>query len=159
KRLWIMDCPLSDRSMDTIGKWQSLERVEIYLSRDFKNSTAAMPTITDEGITRLAGLSHLHFLWLSNLSITHESTKIISKLPTLEAVGLQACTGMTDAALAPLINLPRLRELNVYGTNITDTGLETIALFKQIESLNVGQCPLITDEGLRCLFAMPKLKV
>ena len=159
RKLWIMDCALSDGALESIATWKALERIEIYLSRSPKNTSDSAPKITDAGIARLAELPRLHFLWLSNLPITDQTVKVISQMPGLDAVAVQACVNITDAGLAPLANLPRLRELNVYGTNITDAGLEIISRLKQLETLNISECPKITDDGVRLLLNMPNLKM
>jgi Leucine-rich repeat (LRR) protein len=71
--------------------------------------------ITDEGLRRLAGLTHLLILNLSSCNITDRGLVWLKDLKQLRVLNLSYCNRLSDAGLKQLHNLTSLNYLDLQG--------------------------------------------
>src|SRR5579859_1392544 len=88
--------------------------------------------VTDAVLAPLQGLSHLHYLVLSQ-------------------------TRVTDQVMQVLRTHPQIRRLDISDTLITDDGLKCLKYAQALEELYLGE--RITDKGLRYVRTLTNLRV
>lgn len=79
-------------------------------------------TVTDEGLTCLAGLTNLQFLDLANTSVTNRGLGHLADLPGLQMLNLKH-TRISDDGLRSLDRLTALKVLDLANTQFTDDGV------------------------------------
>jgi hypothetical protein len=137
--------------------------------------------ITDDGLRRLAGASHLRVLRLREAKVTGVGFKHLTSLTRLEELSLYCtdfddegarylavfpsirsldltATKITSAALADISTMSRLSTLSLWGTAVDDASLRYLARLPDLAHLNLRETP-ITDAGLMHLAALPSLEV
>ncbi|MGB6483280.1 MAG: sigma-70 family RNA polymerase sigma factor [Candidatus Acidiferrales bacterium] len=97
-----MPIDVPDASFKYIGQCKQLE--DLYCMY--------CPEATDEATHQISSL-RLKTYQAFNLRITDESLRILSKMDSMEHVGLFNCTGVTDLGVAGLSALPRLQDLDL----------------------------------------------
>ncbi len=111
--------------------------------------------ITDAGLAHLKGLTQLENLDLLGDNITDVGLAHLSGMTNLQNLGLFG-TQITDAGLVHLEGLTHLEYLNLKGTQVGDAGLEHLRGLAKLEELNLYGTK-ITDAGLEYLKGLPKL--
>jgi hypothetical protein len=134
----------TDTELAAVASCKHLERLEL-----------TRTAVTDEGLKRLTGLSHLTALALGWTHVTDAGMKDIAELKTLETLELQL-TPVGDAGLKPLAGLPRLRTLWLNGTRVTAAGMADIGQLKTLTYLNLSETP-VADAGLERLTGLDDL--
>lgn len=164
---WGID--LSDRAVAALATLPNLRSLE--LSR--------MHNVTDEGISHLAGATHLESIRLDNTEVTAAGLKILADLPCLKRVttpspldnaGIDAVMKMRhiehlhsgwttadEAHLAKLANLQSLTNLNIGGDHLTDAVVEKLAHLPHLKTLWLQNAP-VSDTGLFALAAHADLE-
>ena len=79
-------------------------------------------TVTDDGLTCLAGLANLQFLDLANTSITNRGLGHLVDLPSVQMLNLNH-TRISDDGLMSLDRLPAVKVLDLANTQVTDDGV------------------------------------
>jgi Leucine Rich repeat len=110
--------------------------------------------VTD--LSRLARLTKLQRLTLSEVPIADADLAAISRLPSLTDLSLNG-TRISDEGLAILGRMSQLRLLDLGWTKITDAGMAHLAGLKRLEWLQLD-CTEITDAGLAHLRGLKGLK-
>jgi len=105
--------------------------------------------VTDRSMACLRGLSYLDDLELYGCHVTKAGFDAIRTMTRLRSLGL-AETGLTDADLPVLANLRLLKNLYIGDTQVTDAGMEQISQLTQLTRLELMGTQ-ITDSGLRPL--------
>lgn len=136
--------------------------------------------ITDDGLRRLAGASHLRVLRLREAKITGVGFKHLASLTRLEELSLfctdfddegarylaaialvrsldLAATKITSEALADISTMSRLSTLSLWATAVDDASLRYLARLPDLAHLNLRETR-ITDSGLIHLAAVPSLE-
>lgn len=120
-----------------------------------------MTKLTDDSLAKIASLSHLSELNLSNCeNITDESINLLRGLSSLTSLSL-AGTKITNVGLESISSMTKLNSLNLAAcTGISDTGLLSLQKLKKLVSLNTQQAPGITDRGRELLLdRLPTLTI
>jgi len=116
--------PLNDSDMKEVAALKSLVVLRI----------RGAPSVTDEGMRQITGLSNLHGLSIEDVPIT-------------------------DAGLAHIAQLTNLRTLILQDTRVTDRGLVHLRSLQRLLCLQIQDCPGVTDEGLEHLHELKNLQV
>ncbi|MBM83186.1 MAG: hypothetical protein CMJ78_21710 [Planctomycetaceae bacterium] len=103
--------------------------------------TISRTSISDSGISALAGSRELRKLSLRANHITDESLKSIARIKTLEELDL-SMTQVTGSGLKYLKHLPNLRVLNLEGTPLEDAHLRHLGELRNLEILNLASTPI-----------------
>jgi len=151
---------VTDRGMATLGKIQSLSRLNLDGAG-----------ISDEGVACLRPLTNLGVLSLSGTGITDRSLQTLRDMHRLERLYLQHTAvsdevdlmakdswpllwvlalpdgAVTDRGLASLAALPRLKWLMLSQTRVSDHQLRLLAGMKALRTLELNATS-ITDAGL-----------
>lgn len=116
---------------------------------------------TDEGIAALGSLKELEYLAIDGSDLTDETLRCISGLSNLQE--LRIWGNFTDQGLEHVSRLPNLRVLWI-STRLsrgpgffTDNGLSHLGRLRTLEELGVGS-PLFTEDGLTHLEPLTRLK-
>ena len=112
----------------------------------------------EQALRPLAVLLDLWMLEFSDMQITPEMLRAISRLSYLERLDLYNCTFVDSSSLVELAALPKLKLLDLKGTNLTNAALASLANCPALTELNIGDCKQLTDEGVLKLLEFPKLK-
>jgi hypothetical protein len=112
--------------------------------------------VTDQGIAHLHDANSLRRLSLEGTKITDGALAIVTQLSQLEELDLSK-TQISDEGLGQLVRLKNLKVLWLTNTEVTDTGILQLAALKQLEFLDVNQTK-VTAEGLKELMEkLPRL--
>lgn len=96
--------------------------------------------VTSVGLENLAALCELRYLGLAgSRTITETGLLKFKGLTHLRGLDLNS-TNITDAELAAVQHFPELRLLNLSHTKLTGAGLESLAGLSQLESLDLRYC-------------------
>ncbi len=93
-------------------------------------------TFTDAGVSRLAALRHLKYLWVNG---SHDSP-------------------LTDTALAAISRMQDLEELHIAGTGFTNQGIALLRGLDRLSALHLVFWPGLDNETLRLLAGLPALR-
>jgi hypothetical protein len=106
--------PFSDKDMQLIGSFASLEKLDI-----------PMQPISDEAIHYLDRLHNLRNISFLGPDLTDDGMRSIARFDQLEFLQILAPTRnqITDGGLAAIKNLKHLQTLDVSNSQITDAGL------------------------------------
>ncbi|MEO2015903.1 MAG: DUF1549 domain-containing protein [Fuerstiella sp.] len=107
------------------------------------------PTVGDEGLAAVEGLTNLDTLFLSDSGVTDLTLSRFSKLQKLERLYLDR-TSVTDEGVSGLVGLSTLTTLSLNGTKISDACLKAISGLKGLEELSLSDTA-ITDDGMQFL--------
>ncbi|PQO46272.1 leucine-rich repeat domain-containing protein [Blastopirellula marina] len=129
KELYLENSPANDASLKPIGSLTQLESLGLL----------GCPNVTDEGISSLAGLTHLRSLVIDAPQMTAESLPVVRDMTKLEWLRIEKhppqYARLADAEMQSLAGLTRLKFLSVGGFPIGDEGLQTIGTLTQLEEL------------------------
>jgi internalin A len=112
------------------------------------------PSVTDDGLKHLAGLSKLQVLYLYRAKVKGPG---IRHLPRNLEVLMLTHSPLEDEGLVSVKNLPRLSALRAGFTNITDRGLVNLSKLAALEDLELRNTD-VTDAGLEHLRALKNLR-
>jgi hypothetical protein len=121
---------------------------------DLEDLHVSKAPVTD--FSRLARLTKLRRLTLSEVPICDPGLAAISRLPLLTDLSLNG-TRIGDEGLAILGQMPQLRLLNLEWTKVTDAGMAHLAGLRRLEWLQLS-CTEISDAGLAHLRGLERLK-
>lgn len=113
--------------------------------------------ITDAGIRRLSGLSHLRHLYLSGTLLTDDGCQVFKETSHLEVLYLDG-TQITDHGVSHLTSLRRLRYLSLAGTEITDRACESLSKMPWLEELELSNTG-ISPAGIKSIERISALKL
>jgi len=113
------------------------------------------PSVTDEGLKHLAGLSKLRVLYLYRANVRGPG---IGHLPRNVEFLTLTHSPLADEGLVSVKNLLRLSTLRVGFTNVTDRGLSNLSTLAALEDLELCNTD-VTDAGLEHLRALKNLRV
>ena len=136
----------------------------------------------EKDIAGLAGSKTLHTLVISRTSINRPTIEQITRIKTLDVLGISQCKFSHDDDLDALIgskitaldlgynakvgdetiekivrSLPKLQVLFLRQLPITDKAMEAIATLKDLRDLEIGQTKL-TDAGIKKITALKQLR-
>jgi serine/threonine protein kinase len=100
-------------------------------------SLSKMP-VTEAGLKHLAGLKRLRELYLSDTEISDSAGAELSALTGLEVLDLSR-TVVSDQTMEQLKTLPFLKQLNLTGTKISDLALDPIAEMTELKKLTLAR--------------------
>jgi hypothetical protein len=156
RRVAVVDLNMSARSIRPNG----LVDAELAMFRDLPDVEIAelsnSPSITDEGLAHLAGLSKLKTLYLYNTGISGRGLRHLSGLQSLEALDVSN-SPFTDEGIEPLRQFPRLRWLQLSNTRITDSGLRHLSTLQSLTDLQLMNTD-VSDAGLEHIQCLASLK-
>jgi hypothetical protein len=109
--------------------------------------------VTDEWLQRLATVTTLRRLDVSNCAIQGPGLEHVGKLTGLQELNL-TLTPVTDHALQHLSGLTELRKLGLASTQCTGTGFRHLKSLRKLESVNFHFTPL-NDAGLQAISQVP----
>lgn len=124
------------------------------------NLSSSAGTLSDEDLKRVASLSGLRALSISNGGeITDEGLELLGRMPNLERLRLIKFANVTDAGLAVLASLPELRKLELVSLpKISDEGLQHLADLHNLRDLTISDCQIdgsgwqhVNSPGLRLM--------
>ena len=104
-------------------------------------------TITDAGLEYLSGMKSLVDLNLQYTPVTDAGLKSLKQLGKLSSLDLTS-TKVTDAGIGHLIECQELTELYLGKTGVTDAGVKKLVKLTKLEVLQLGN-PKITDEAVK----------
>jgi len=149
KVLLLKETQATDEGLRHIGRMTGLEELFIWDAR----------SVTDAGISHLAGLKSLKNIHISRSNLTDASLALLSSLPSIETLSLQQ-NRFTDEGLARLTGKDRLKRLyiGIGDLRVTDAGLAQLNDFTKLEVVDV-QYSKVTARGLEQLVKdLPNLK-
>jgi Leucine-rich repeat (LRR) protein len=149
--LWGTDSPLSDATLASIGKLNSLE--ELYFIRIMTRFTAA-------GVAHLKKLSNLRHVSFGFSQIGADGLRHLAALPRLESIHDVALSTDSIEALASLENLKSLRIgmlMPPIGAAVPQEDLSGLARLSSLEELSIGGGRWTEDE-LVVLESLPNLR-
>lgn len=114
------------------------------------------PSVTDDGLRHIAGLTNLDTLFLSDSGLTDKAMPALQGLAKLERLYLDR-TRVTDQGLASIAGLDTLTTLSLVATETTNKGLEHVSKLEHLEVLFLSETK-VTDDGLRHLAGLSHLK-
>lgn len=135
---------ISDKAIKSIGKWQSLNHIELCETQ-----------IGNEGMRLISQLKNLRDLEVSKSRVTDDGLEYIKNMP-LALVSASDCT-ITDSGAALLSENSNLQVLRLNSTNITDKALELLRKCEKINQLEISHCGGVTDAGMITLAKYPYL--
>lgn len=160
---------LSDRAVAALATLPNLRSLVL----------SQMHNVTDEGISHLAGATHLESIQLDNTKVTATGLNILADLPRLKRIstpspldnaGINAVMKMRhiehlysgwttadEAHLAKLANIQSLTNLNLGGKHLTDAVVEKLAHLPHLKTLWLQNAP-VSDTGLFALAAHTDLE-
>ena len=95
---------------------------------------------------------------LTSSKIGDADMELLTSLPALEQLKLEACQNITDAALAYVKGLTKLKGLGLDQTNVTDAGLVHLQGLSGLHHLSFN-ATRVGDAGLKHLRGLTKLRV
>ncbi len=133
---------------DARGTDDELKRAVPYLSRlkHLESVWIESPSVTDDGLAALAGLTGLRWLNILFSQCTDAGLECLAGMTRLETLFLSR-GDFTDAGMVHVGRLTRLRFLVLTGTEITDDGLAALSKCRSLEFLYLGRTQ-VTDAGL-----------
>ena len=111
--------------------------------------------LTDEELSRMAGLAQLESLDLSGTPIGDAGVEHLAGCRGLRELNLSN-TKIDDAAMARLASLVSLRSLQLAGTAVTDAGVGQLRSLEELEQLSLAGTA-VTDAAAGVLGRFPKL--
>jgi hypothetical protein len=141
---------LTNKAMASIGRLKQLRVLHI------RNT----PSITDEGVGELSGLSHLESLKLDGCKkLTDASAPAIAQLKNLRILDLSS-TQVSDVGITQLSALPKLEVLTLFQVGLTDEGVSAIAKLRNLRVLTLGGCSDagFTGKTLGDLSVLPRFR-
>lgn len=112
----LMECPVDDAALESLGKIKTLERVTLWEQKG----------VTDAGLKHLSGLSQLSLLTLYGTGVKGPGLTHLAKLKGLKDLDLKY-TAFDDAGLKLLAKLPGLQRVHVGNTKVTKAEVEKAA--------------------------------
>jgi hypothetical protein len=109
--------------------------------------------VTDDWLPRLAGVTTLRRLDLSNCAVAGEGLRHIAALTRLRELNL-TLTPVADDGLKHLAGLTELRSLGLASTQCTGTGFSHLKALRKLENVNFHFTPL-NDAGLQAIAQVP----
>jgi hypothetical protein len=137
--------PFTDEWLEHVGKLPGLESLKLESA-----------PVTDAGVAKLEGLTHLRYLILECPRVTDAGLAHVGNLSGLEVLDLYG-TQVTGTGLARLEGLMRLRDLFLNCTCVTDAGLAHIEGLSSLEVLDLHGTG-VTDTGLDHLRRLSRLR-
>ena len=114
------------------------------------------PSITDNGLIHLAGLSKLKTLYLYNTGVTGPGLRRLSCLRSLEGLDVSN-SPFTDEGMALLGRFVNLKWLSLNNTRISNDGLRQLSILSSLESLQLMNTDA-ADAGLEHIQHLTSLK-
>lgn len=125
---------------------------------ELDNIVANRLSLTSDDLQPLLLLPKLEWLQLDATAIDDRGLEILSKIPTLKEICINACDRITDAGLSYLQNHPGLESIQLDNCpGITDKGLEYLGKIKTLDHLYVRGNLQITDACLEYLTGLDNL--
>jgi len=113
KLLYLHGCPLTDKSLATIGELPNIESI-----------ATGTWNITDDGVKHLSGLKKLHTAGIGTTPLTDACLKHLIGVP-LKRLILDD-SAISDAGVPTLSKMTGLDELTLVGTRVTKAGFEQL---------------------------------
>ena len=136
----------SDDDLKNLERFTELEWLDLRVS-----------TLTDAGMTHLAGLRKLKFLNVARTSVSDKGLSVLRGHTDLETL-LLGTTKITDAGLANLERMTKLKKLSVFRTAVSDAGIPSLHKLTSLEILTKSESK-ITEAGEKQLqTVLPKLR-
>lgn len=139
---------LSAENIALFGKLTDLETLQIYNNRE----------LNDEAAARLAGLSNLTSLALTNSVIGDPTVEMIAKsFPNLKALDLSSNTNMTNGVLKTICRLTKLERLLLVQNRFNDVGTGYLQSLKNLQLLDLRGNMEAGDMTMEIVAALPML--
>jgi hypothetical protein len=140
------------------GTDEDLKRAVSYLNRlkQLKSICIESRSVTDDGLSALAGLTRLHSLEIRDSRCTDAGLACLAGMTRLENLYL-SWGEFTDAGMVHVGTLTRLRVLRLAGTKVTGDGLAAISNCRSLEFLDLAYTQ-VTDAGLEHLGSLANLR-
>ena len=166
---------ISDRTLQTVGRLQNVEYLDVTDTRitdaglEYLQTLARLEmlkltgtSVSGTGLCFLQGLEHLRVLELRDTPLCDEALPIIIRLHTLYYIDLSR-TGVTDAGFLKLSEVPSFREkqkhhrgIALCGTRVSDNTVPVLIQFRGLDYLELSSTR-ITDVGFLRLTELASL--
>ncbi|MCA9052630.1 MAG: SUMF1/EgtB/PvdO family nonheme iron enzyme, partial [Planctomycetaceae bacterium] len=113
------------------------------------------PSITNEGLKKIANLPDLGHLSIIGFKLTDEGLDNLGDLPQLKSLYLEGGR-QTAKSLKTIGRWTQLEHLNVQGTMFTDEHLEGLERLQQLQSIRAGHL-VMTEAQTQAFSKLPKL--
>lgn len=167
---WIdLDCvQISDAGIDFVSSNPNLSAISLFATTVSDKAVAKLAKLeklehlrlsgciflTDRAIKSLADRRKLRTLCLSHTEVTGKKLMHLTRITSLERLGLR---DTSLQGLDGIQKLENLRALDLSHTKITDKDLLQLSNLMNLKSLNLGSCQ-VTDVGLKALSVLPELQ-
>jgi hypothetical protein len=121
--------PLADQTLDAVAGISEVKQLSFHGG-----------VLTDDYVTRLAGLRQVETFIASGSPLTDRTAEVVGGWPELKWLELDD-TQLTDDAVPHLIKLQDLEVLRIQGTRITDRGFAQLTALKNLKDLTIGDSP------------------
>jgi len=115
------------------------------------------PTITDEYVEALSGLTNLKIVDFENSNITDRSLEILKACPEIHTLDLRRNLGLTDNAIKLFAEFPKLQTLNILYNGFTESSLYDLDQLQSVRILDLRALP-VTDGVLMFIADMENLE-
>ena len=148
KNLHLVNLPISDAGLASLGKLTALEELELN----------ELDQLGSPGFAHLADCHALKTIYVGGFTILSGMVENIARCKNLENVTLPG-TVLKDADIASLSALTKLRTLNLEGSSVTGTAFATWPMRLFMTSLNLDKAAGMDDAILKNIArAFPKLE-
>lgn len=149
KRLYLNGCKqLTDEGIQVLAGLSLVEYIDLNSCKQ----------LSDKGLKVLAALTFINRVNLQSCNIIDSTLGVLSKITTLEDLGISFCDKFTNEGLQLLASLPKLHILDVkFCSQLTDDSLLIVSKFPALRELAIGVRRNVTSVGFRHLVANCKL--
>lgn len=138
KGLTISYCDIDKETLKIVGRLSKLKRLTIVNS-----------PVNDCDYSELTGLSNIREFYLWGVPGKEEILRNISKLKTIEFLGLRDCRYLCDNGIELLTVLPKLHALELVGTPIKGKNIDSLKKLKKLRGLELTEFNDEIVEGLK----------
>jgi Leucine-rich repeat (LRR) protein len=139
---------LTAEDLVLLGRLADLQKLQVFNCR----------TLDDEMAAKLAGLSRLTSLALTNSVITDATVELIVKsFPNLTELDLSSNTNMTSGVLKPISGLSKLQRLTLVQNRFNDISAQRLEKLQQLKALDLRGNMEAGDMALEVVAGLPKL--
>jgi hypothetical protein len=118
KELSMGNIRISDYGYQSLREFTNLRHLDLSGGRH-----RGFTTMKEEAVEAVASLSQLRVLRLGHIKFPAKSMAVLSRLPSVERLGLEFCPEVGDDALPHIAGWKSLRWVDLHGTKVTPDGV------------------------------------
>jgi Leucine-rich repeat (LRR) protein len=131
--------------IENTGKLTVADMQLIAKLSDLESIRLVGPTVTDDYVEALSGLTKLKSVDIENSNITNKSLEILKELPEIETLALRRNLGFTDDAIKLFAEFPNLKTLRILYNGFSAASLLGLRELKAIRVLDLRALPVGDD--------------